>query len=81
MEGEDGDFLSSILLQGQGVHVAGSEEMHVLDTQDSNFVEEVQGSRSSTKGGKGSKNFNREEDEQWRREGGAEGGLAPPTFP
>jgi hypothetical protein len=35
MEGEDGDFLSNILLHGEGAHVAGLDEMHIPDTQDS----------------------------------------------
>jgi len=62
MEGEDGDFLSNILLNGEGAHVAGLDEMTIPNTQDSTRVEEVQGSRS-TKGGRRSKNFHWQEDE------------------
>ena len=63
MEGEDGDFLSNILLHGEGDHVAGLDEMHIPDTQDSSpRSDEVQASRT-TKGGKRSKNFHWEEDE------------------
>jgi hypothetical protein len=62
MEGEDGDFLSDILLHGEGAHVAGLDEMHIPDTQESTRSDEVQASRS-TKGGKRSKNFHWEEDE------------------
>jgi hypothetical protein len=62
MEGEDGDFLSDILLHGEGAHVAGLDEMHIPDTQESTRSDEVQASRS-TKGGKRSKIFHWEEDE------------------
>jgi hypothetical protein len=62
MEGEDGDFLSNILLKGEGAHVAGLDEMTIPNTQDSTRVEEVQGS-CSTKGGRRFKNFHWQEDE------------------
>jgi hypothetical protein len=62
MEGEDADFLSDIL-NVDGAHVAGLDEMQIPNTQDSTRVEEVQGSRSGTKGGRRSKNFHWKEDE------------------
>jgi len=62
MEGEDADFLSDIL-NVEGAHVAGLDEMQIPNTQDSTRVEEVQGSRSGTKGGRRSKNFRWKEDE------------------
>jgi len=37
----DGDFLSDILLHGEGDYVAGLDEVHVLDTQDTNCSDEV----------------------------------------
>jgi hypothetical protein len=62
MEGEDGDFLSKILLNREEAHVVGLDEMMIPNTQDSTRVEEVQASRS-TKGTRRSKNFHYNEDE------------------
>lgn len=63
MEGEDGNFLSDILLNGEDAHVAGLDEMNIPNTQDSQIsVDEVQASRS-TKGTRRSKNFHWKEDE------------------
>ena len=56
MEGDDEEFLSNILCNGEGVHVPDLGEKSIPITQDSNPVEEVQASRS-TKGGRRSKNF------------------------
>ena len=40
MEGDDEEFLSNIL-NGEGVHVLGLDEMSIPITQDSNPTEEV----------------------------------------
>jgi hypothetical protein len=65
MEGEDGNFLSQILLNGEGedAHVAGLDDINIPMSQDTqNTHVEVQASRS-TKGTKRTKNFHWKEDE------------------
>ncbi|XP_021319211.1 uncharacterized protein LOC110436437 [Sorghum bicolor] len=47
MEGDDEEFLSNILCNGEGVHVPDLGEKSIPITQDSNPVEEVQASQSS----------------------------------
>jgi hypothetical protein len=61
MDGE-GDFLSGILCPGGADYVTGLDEFQIADTQEHPSSYEVQASRS-TKGGKRSKNFNKDEDE------------------
>jgi hypothetical protein len=59
MEGDE-TFLSGILLNEDGSHVAGLDEMLIPNTQDTH--DEVQASRS-TKGTRRSENFHWQEDE------------------
>jgi hypothetical protein len=62
MEGEDGNFLSDILLNGEDGHVAGLDDLNFGISQDTHTIEEVQASRS-TKGAKRTNNFHWKEDE------------------
>jgi hypothetical protein len=64
MDGEECDFLSGILLPGGEDHVTGLDEFQIADTQDPPPPSyEVQATSRTNKGGKRSKNFNRDEDE------------------
>jgi hypothetical protein len=61
---EDGDFLSGILCDGEGVHVDGLDDLNVSYTQDSTHVDGLESSRSGTKGVRQrAKNFTPDEDE------------------
>jgi hypothetical protein len=61
MQGEDGNFLSDILLNGEDGTVAGLDDMSFGFTQDTQAHDEVQASKS-TKGAKRTKNFHWKED-------------------
>jgi len=62
MDGEDGNFLSDILLNGEDGTVAGLDDMNFGFTQDTHTHDEVQASRN-TKGAKRTKNFHWKKDE------------------
>ena len=62
MDGEDGNFLSDILLNEEDGTVAGLDDMNFGFTQDTHTHDEVQASRN-TKGAKRTKNFHWKEDE------------------
>jgi hypothetical protein len=63
MEGEDGNFLLEILLNGEDSHVVGLDEMAIPDSQGTQSRQEgVQVSRSTKGGTRRSKNFHWKED-------------------